>query len=115
MAALQMSPTSRGRHAMLEIIVLALGGASKAIWNANYRTFLPTEMPMIKKIRHITRKRKNRNFAIPAAANAMPVNPNKAATSGITRKITAQRNILNTSSDYYAAAPESARLIEHVC
>ena len=34
---------------------------------ANYRTFLPAEMPMMKKIRHITRKRKNKNFAIPAA------------------------------------------------
>jgi len=47
----------------------------------------------MKKIRHITRKRKNKNFAIPAAADAMPVNPNKAATSAMIRKIAAQRNI----------------------
>jgi hypothetical protein len=49
-------------------------------------------MPRIKKTRQITRKRKNRNFAIPAAAAAMPVNPNNAATSAIIRKIKAQRN-----------------------
>jgi len=52
-------------------------------------------MPMIKKIRQITRKRKKRNFAIPAAAAAMPVNPNSAATRAITKKITAQRNIFH--------------------
>jgi hypothetical protein len=66
-------------------------------------------MPITKNIRHITRKRKNRNFAIPAAADAMPVNPNNAATSAITRKITAQRNILITSPNYYAAAEKRAR------
>src|SRR5207302_69211 len=54
-------------------------------------------MPMIKKIRQITRNRKKRNFAIPAAAAAMPVNPNNAATSAMTRKITAQRNMFFTS------------------
>ena len=47
---------------------------------------------MIKKIRQITKKR---NFAIPAAAAAMPVNPNSAATSAITKKITGQRNIFH--------------------
>jgi hypothetical protein len=52
-------------------------------------------MPIMKKIRHITRNRKNRNFAIPAAADAIPVNPNKAAISAITRKINAHFNILN--------------------
>jgi hypothetical protein len=34
----------------------------------------------------------------------MPVNPNKAATSAMIRKITAQRNILSTSPGYYAVA-----------
>src|ERR1700716_1977732 len=47
-------------------------------------------MPRIKNTRHITRNRKNKNFAIPAAAEAMPVNPNNAATSAIIRNITAQ-------------------------
>ena len=47
-------------------------------------------MPMMKKIRQATRKIKNRNLAIPAAATAIPVNPNTAATNAITRKITAQ-------------------------
>jgi hypothetical protein len=63
----------------------------------SYNTFLPTEIPMMKKMMHITRKRKNRNFAIPAAAAAMPVNPNNAATSAMIRKITAQRNMVDTS------------------
>jgi hypothetical protein len=34
-------------------------------------------MPTIKKIRHITKKRKNSNLAIPAAATPIPVNPKK--------------------------------------
>ena len=49
-------------------------------------------MPITKKIRQATRKIKNRSLAIPAAATAMPVNPNTAATNAITKKITAQRN-----------------------
>jgi hypothetical protein len=56
-------------------------------------SFFATEMPRMKKTRHITRKRKKRNFAIPAAAEAMPVNPNNAATSATIRKMKAQRNI----------------------
>jgi hypothetical protein len=52
-------------------------------------------MPIMKKIRQATRKIKNRNLAIPAAATAMPVNPNTAATNAITKKITAQRNIFS--------------------
>ena len=56
-------------------------------------------MPMIKKIRQITRNRKKRNLAIPAAATAMPVNPNNAATSAITKKITAQRNMFYLLKD----------------
>ena len=54
-------------------------------------------MPMMKKIRHMTRKRKKRNLAMPAAADAIPVNPNNAAASAITRKIAAHFNILITS------------------
>jgi hypothetical protein len=50
-------------------------------------------MPRMKNTRQMTRKRKNRNFAIPAAAEAMPVNPNNAATSAIIKKINAQRNM----------------------
>jgi hypothetical protein len=53
-----------------------------------------TLIPAINKITHTARKRKNRNFAIPAAAVAMPVKPKSAATSAITRNITAQRNII---------------------
>ena len=40
-----------------------------------------------------TRKMKNRILAIPAAAAAMPVNPNKAAISAITKKIAAHFSI----------------------
>jgi hypothetical protein len=56
-------------------------------------------MPKIKKIRQITRKRKNRNLAIPAAATATPVNPKTAATSAIIKKIKAQRNIFSPPSE----------------
>ena len=56
-------------------------------------------MPITKKIRQITRNRKNNNLAIPAAAAAIPVNPKSAATSAIIRKIKAQRSILFTSSE----------------
>ena len=62
-----------------------------------YSTFFPTDMPTIKKIRHITRKRKNRNLAMPAAAEAIPVKPNNAAISAMTRKIAAHFNIWITS------------------
>jgi hypothetical protein len=55
-------------------------------------------MPITKKIRQITRNKKNNNLAIPAAAAAIPVNPKSAATSAIIRKIKAQRSILFTSS-----------------
>src|SRR5579864_9273580 len=59
----------------------------------DYITFFPIDKPMTNKIKHTTRKRKNRNFAIPAAADAMPVNPNNAATRAMIKKIKAQRNI----------------------
>jgi hypothetical protein len=42
-------------------------------------------------------KEKNRDLAMPAAAEAIPVNPNNAATSAITRKTAAHFNILITS------------------
>jgi hypothetical protein len=58
----------------------------------SYGILLPAVMPIMKKIRQTTRKIKNRNLATPAAATAMPVNPNTAATNAITKKITAQRN-----------------------
>jgi hypothetical protein len=50
--------------------------------------------PTINKIRHTARNRKKRNFAIPAAAVAIPVKPKSAATSAITKNITAQRNMI---------------------
>jgi hypothetical protein len=52
-------------------------------------------MAMMKKIKQITRNRKNRNLAIPAAATAIPVKPKSAATSAIIKKIKAQRSILS--------------------
>jgi len=61
----------------------------------NYGTLLPADMANTKKIRHSNKKRPNRNFAIAAAPAAMPVNPNSAATIAITKKITAQRNIVS--------------------
>jgi hypothetical protein len=61
---------------------------------ATYGTPLPLQ-PKIKKITHITRNRKNKTFAIPADAAAMPPNPNTAATSAIIKKVTAQPNIVS--------------------
>jgi len=61
----------------------------------NYGTLLPADIARTKKIRHSSRKRPNRNFAMAAAPAAMPVNPNNAATIAIIRKITAQRNIVS--------------------
>lgn len=59
-----------------------------------YGTPLPLQ-PKMKKITHITRNRKNKTFAIPADAAAMPPNPNTAATSAIIKKVTAQPNIVS--------------------
>lgn len=42
---------------------------------------------------------------MPAAADAIPVNPNYAAASAITKKIKAQRNILLTSGKRIVLAP----------
>jgi len=44
---------------------------------------------------HITRNRKNKTFAIPADAAAMPPNPNTAVISAIIKKVTAQPNIVS--------------------
>jgi hypothetical protein len=60
----------------------------------NYGTPLPRQ-PKIKKITHITRNTKNKSFAIPAEAAAMPPNPNTAAISAIIRKVIAQPNIVS--------------------
>src|ERR1700752_4081204 len=46
--------------------------------------------PMTRRTMKITTNRKKSNFAIPAAAEAMPPNPNKAATKAITKNTTAQ-------------------------
>jgi hypothetical protein len=51
-------------------------------------------MPAIKRIRKITTKRKKRNFAISAAAPAIPVNPSNAAMTAMMKKIAAHLNII---------------------
>jgi hypothetical protein len=65
--------------------------------SAYYGTPLPRQ-PKIKKITHITRNIKNKIFAIPADAAAIPPNPSTAAISAIIRKVTAQPNMFITSS-----------------
>ena len=60
-----------------------------------YGTPLPLQ-PKMKKITHMTRNKKNRNFAIPADAAAIPPNPNTAAIRAIIRKVTAQPNIVSS-------------------
>jgi hypothetical protein len=72
----------------------ALPKSAVSGFGPGYITFFPTDMPMMKKIRHMTKKRKKRNLAMPAAAEAIPVKPNNAAISAITRKIAAHFNIL---------------------
>jgi hypothetical protein len=49
--------------------------------------------PMTRRTMKITTKMKKSNFAIPAAAEAIPPNPNKAATKAITKNTTAQYSI----------------------
>src|SRR5437667_7730504 len=61
---------------------------------SDYGTPLPLR-PNKKKTTHITRNRKNKNFAIPADAAAIPPNPSTAAISAIIRKVTAQLNTIS--------------------
>jgi hypothetical protein len=49
----------------------------------------------MKKITHITRNMKNKIFAIPAEAAAIPPNPSTAAISAIIKNVTAQPNIFS--------------------
>ena len=60
----------------------------------DHGTPLPLQ-PKIKKITHMIRNRKNRNFAIPADAAAIPPNPSTAAISAIIKNVTAQPNIIS--------------------
>ena len=59
---------------------------------SDYGTPLPLR-PSRKKTTHITRNTKNRTFAIPADAAAIPPNPKTAAISAIIRKVIAHPNI----------------------
>ena len=59
---------------------------------AAHGTPLPRH-PKIKEITNSTRNRKNRSFAMPADAAAIPPNPKSAATSAMIRNTTAQPNI----------------------
>ena len=69
-----------------------------------YRTPLPLH-PKMKKITHITRNMKNKTFAIPAEAAAIPPNPSTAATSAIIKNVTAQPNIVSPPfTDWIALA-----------
>jgi hypothetical protein len=56
-------------------------------------------MPRIKRIPHMTEKRKTNNLAIAAAPAAMSVFPNTAAASAITKKMPANRSIDFTPAD----------------
>ena len=60
----------------------------------DYGTLLPLQ-PKMKKITHITRNRRNMNFAIPADAAAIPPKPRTAAISAMMRKVTAQPNMFS--------------------
>ena len=55
---------------------------------------LPNDFPKIKERTNSTRKIKNKIFAIPAAPEATPPNPNTAAIMAIMRKLTVQSSII---------------------
>lgn len=65
-----------------------------------YQFFYPFPGPLNRNVPPIsantnsTRKIKNNTLAMPAAPDAMPVNPNSAATMATTKNINDQRNIL---------------------
>lgn len=101
-----MAPSPRSSRS--PPVSLQLNGSEIA--ESRYGTLLPADMPMINKIRQITRNRKNRNLAIPAAAAAIPVNPKTAATSAMIRKIKAQRSILSPPSEAKSHASIAARV-----
>jgi hypothetical protein len=77
---------------------------------ANHHSRLLADIPAIKKIRNITRNRKNRNLAIPAAVAAMPVNPNSASTTAIIKKRKAQRNIISPPQNKFAPGTRAASI-----
>jgi hypothetical protein len=68
----------------------------RAFWMSapNHGTPRPLQ-PKMKKIMHITRNRKNKSFAIPAEAAAIPPNPRTAAINAIIKKVTAQPNMVS--------------------
>lgn len=59
-----------------------------------YYFLFTSDVPAIKATTNSTKKTKNKIFAIEAAPAAMPVNPKRAATNAITRKMSDQRNIV---------------------
>jgi len=71
---------------------LVSGGATLLKLMAAHGTRLPRH-PKIKEITNSTRNIKNRSFAMPADAAAIPPNPRTAATSAMIRNNTAQPNI----------------------
>src|SRR5207244_3202480 len=56
-------------------------------------------MPPRRATTNSTRKMKKTTFAISALATAMPPKPNRAAIRDTTRKISARRNMMGTSSE----------------
>jgi hypothetical protein len=67
----------------------------------------------MKKITHITRNIKNKIFAIPAEAAAIPPNPSTAAINAIIRNVTAQPNIFSPPffKNKFAPAGDPARIL----
>jgi hypothetical protein len=56
--------------------------------------YVLTRIPKTKLIRKMTRKMKNRIFAIPVAAPAIPANPNTPAIIAMIKKINAHCNMM---------------------
>jgi hypothetical protein len=73
--------------------------------------------PMIKKMTNITKKMKKRNFAIPAAATAIPVNPKSAAMIDTMKKMIAHLSMisLHETSGGFSCKPRSGPKTQHSC
>jgi hypothetical protein len=82
---------------MIESALMAATSVIRGSADFVYGILPSAAMPRIKRITHMTEKRKTSNLAIAAAPAAMSVFPNTAAASAITKKMPAHRTIDFTS------------------
>jgi hypothetical protein len=107
--------TKATQPALHTLLSAALPSRSRNLLNfvIDQGTPLPRH-PKIKEITNSTRNMKNRSFAMPADAAAIPPNPKTAATSAMIKNTTAQPNIFTSSqtkSHLEIVSRASARLL----